>query len=126
MAGNDHACITSVNADGSCQVDYRDGVTSDERFEANDVRALGSAAAILYGCVQSCAALGWSVATATGDAQGVCSGRPSSLVTSDATCSTTTQTWVDATSTCAAIAALHEGRADDWFTARGLPCKRER
>ena len=54
---------------------------------------------------QSCAVLGWSVLTAAGNAQGVCSGRPSSLVTSDDTCDATTQTWSHATLTCAAIGA---------------------
>ena len=43
-AANDtHACITVVNPDGSYQVDYRDGVTSNERIEATDAHALVTA-----------------------------------------------------------------------------------
>ena len=42
-ANDEHACITAVNGDGSYQVDYRDGFTSDERVEATDAHALISA-----------------------------------------------------------------------------------
>lgn len=42
-ANDEHACITAVNADGSYQVDYRDGFTSDERVDASDAHALVSA-----------------------------------------------------------------------------------
>ena len=42
-ANDEHACITAVNPDGSYQVDYRDGVTSNERVEATDAHALVAA-----------------------------------------------------------------------------------
>ena len=42
IAYDERACITAVNADGSYQVDYRDGMTPDERLELADMTAATS------------------------------------------------------------------------------------